>query len=87
MHFGELFDEAVDVCHLGSAALSDTGAATAVDDLGLPALLGSHRTNDGFGGLDLIVAYLRILHFFWHARQHAHDPRQRTHLLELLQLV
>src|SRR5699024_9256439 len=74
-------DELIDFADLAPRAGGDTRAAWTVDDLGVVAFGGSHRTDDCLDAPDLgVIEVGQLLLILIHARQHAHDLVHRAHL-------
>src|SRR3954468_15806127 len=60
LHLGELLDELPHRLHVGPGAMRDPPAAGAVDDLGVGALVGGHRLDDGLQAVELLVGDLEV---------------------------
>ena len=72
--------------HAGT--VGDTGATRTVDNRRIASLRRSHRTDDGFGTVDLpLVELFKFLTVRGHARNHAEQILHRAELAHLLQLV
>src|SRR4051795_7959342 len=87
LHLGELLDELPHRLHVGPGAMRDPPPAGAVDDLGVGALLGGHRLDDGLQAVELLVGDLEVPELGADSRDHLHQVRERAHLADLLELV
>src|SRR5688500_3463434 len=83
VHLRELLEELIHFLDGGAAAARDPLAPAAVEDLRIAPLRGGHGQNDRLGPLHPIRIDLRALELLAHARDHAQEPLQRSHLLEL----
>ena len=84
----EAVHERVDLLDGRPRALGDPHAARSVEDLGVVALAGGHRTDDRLDpGDGSLVELLEGLAVLAHAGQHPHDLLHRPHALDLLELL
>jgi hypothetical protein len=89
-HLAHLLELADQLGHLrgrGARPPGDAVAPRVVDQVGPDTLLGGHRPDDALDPSDLTIVDLDVADLLGDARQHAHHPGQRSHLLERLHLV
>src|SRR6185436_8002720 len=86
-----LLEQPVHVLHVGAAAACDALAAAAIDDLRMLALVHGHRGDDRIeaahvGSLAVHLGGRAALEHLAQ-REHPHDLVERSHLLELAELL
>src|ERR671933_882649 len=87
-HLVELLHELVDLLDARPRPLRDAQPARALDELGAPALLRSHRQDDRLDAVDLALVDLHLRELL--ARQtgqHPEDRLQRSHPAQRLELL
>src|SRR5215467_11931977 len=84
----EIPEQLIHFGHRGAAAGRDAPAATAIEDTRPFALAGRHAEQDRLEALEPFVVGLRVLERrLRDARDHLDDLLERSHLLELLELL
>lgn len=89
LHIHELFEQAVDILHIGTGAAGDAAFAAGIDDFGFAALGEGHGTEDGLGAFEAALGFLRVYlgggpgHLAWQHAQQLADGAEFAHLLEL----
>src|SRR6185369_2299377 len=89
LHLAELLDQAIDLRQGGPRAVRDPPPSRCVEDTRLTPLARRHRADDRLGPAQVapVDGVLGLLGHPAHARDHRHDLAQRSHLLDLLELL
>src|SRR5687767_4183461 len=86
-----LLEQSIDVLHLRAAAARDALPARAVDHVRMPPFAGRHRQDDRVEAREIrLLADEVLVHplgHLPHARNHAEELVERSHLLELRDLL
>src|SRR5579862_6452932 len=86
-HLLELLDESLDRLHVGARSARDPQPAGAIEQLGVPALLGSHRQDDRLETIELAFIDLHSLELLAESGEHPQQRLQRPETANLSQLL
>src|SRR5829696_1485702 len=89
LHFFKLLEKLFHLMNRGAAPLGDPCRSPSPDDLGIASLVRSHGVDDRFDPLIVVIRDLRfgLSHLRAQTRDHLQELAQRSHLLDLLQLL